>query len=414
MFLYFILSLALLAQEAPAPRPSSGLALLNSVAQRYAQAKAYHIEAIKEQTFTEDLSRTWEKVYMTAIVAPGGRYHYEVRSRNGSVMQVSDGTFAWEYLLDEQLYTRTSAQSAPERRPTLEEEMPLLEAKRMVKLIGATTARLRSASSLPDEVVNVDGRGIDCSVVRFTLDDMKSVLSPDTQLKQTIWVDKARRVIVKIVRRSETTRLLSRGTQRRSVVESTTIYPVVELDEKQPQSAFVFTPPAEAKLVESFPERRPTLSAERSANFVGKPAPDVVLRSPEGKAISLSSFRGKPVFLKSWAAWCTPCTALTPELKKLYAETAPKGLVWLGIDSDQTSEIAAKYIATERLPWPDYHDDNAAIGDAFGRSGIPLGVLIDSQGTIKFYAVGFDISELRAAIAELGPDFASIRAQNSR
>src|SRR5690348_8102042 len=107
MFLYFILSLALLAQEAPAPLPSSGLALLNSVAQRYAQAKTYHIEAVKEQTFTEDLSRTWEKVYMTAIVAPGDKYHYQVRSRDGSVMQVSDGTFAWEYLLDEQLYTRT-------------------------------------------------------------------------------------------------------------------------------------------------------------------------------------------------------------------------------------------------------------------------------------------------------------------
>jgi thiol-disulfide isomerase/thioredoxin len=414
MPLYFILSLALLAQEAPAATPGSGLALLNSVVQRYAQAKSYHIEAVKEQTFTEDLSRTWEKVYMTAIVAPGEKYRYEARSRSGSAMQLSDGTFDWEYLVDEQLYTRTSAQSGPERRPTLEEEMALLEARRMVNQIGAITAPLRSASSLPDEPVTIDGHGIDCSVVRFTLDDMKSILSPDTKLTQTIWIDKARQVIVKILRRSETIKLLPRGAQRPTVVESTTIYPVVELDEKQPDSAFVFTPPAEAKLVESFPERRPHAATKESANFVGKPAPDVSLHGADGKAIGLSSFRGKPVFLEFWAAWCAPCTALTPELKKLYDETAPKGLVWVGIDSDQTPETATKYVATEHVSWPDYHDDNGAIGDVFGRRGIPLGVLVDRDGVVKFYGVGFGIEDLRAAIAKLGPEFASIQTATAK
>ena len=50
MPLYLILSLVFLAHGTPATAPSSGLALLNSVADRYAQAKSYHVEAIKEQT----------------------------------------------------------------------------------------------------------------------------------------------------------------------------------------------------------------------------------------------------------------------------------------------------------------------------------------------------------------------------
>jgi hypothetical protein len=89
-------------------------------------------------------------------------------------------------------------------------------------------------------------------------------------------------------------------------------------------------------------------------------------------------------------------------------------LVWRSIDSDQTPETATKYVATEHLSWPDYYDGDGAIGDAFGRQAIPLGVLVDSDGTIKFYDVGFGIAELRAAIAKLGPEFASIRTATAR
>jgi thiol-disulfide isomerase/thioredoxin len=403
-----LLSLAFLAQGTPATPPSSGLALLNSVADRYAQAKSYRIEAIKEQTISGNLSRSWEKAYMTAIVAPGGKYRYEAHSGTGSAIQVSNGVFHWDYHVDEQLYTRTPAQATPERHSISEEEFAVSEARRLVSRIGATVARLRSASVLPDQTVTIDGREIDCSVVRFTQDDMKSVSSPDAKITQTIWIDKMRQVIVKAVTRSDIFTRFASGAHLPLVLESTTIYPVVELDEKQPDSAFVFAPPADAKLVEAFPERPPHVVTKESANFVGKPAPDIYLHGPDGKAIALSSFRGKPVFLEFWATWCAPCIELMPELKKLYAETAPKGLVWMGIDNDQTPETATKYVATEHLSWPDYHDGDGAIGDAFGREAIPLGVLVDSDGMVKFYDVGFGIAELRAAIAKLGPEFASI------
>ena len=346
---------------------------------------------------------------MTAIVAPGGKYRYEARSRTGSAIQASNGPFLWDYRVDEQLYTRAPAQAATEPHSISEEEFVVLEASRLVNQIGKSVARLRSASLLPDQTVTIEGREIDCSVVRFTQDDMKSVSSPNAKTAQTIWIDKVRQVIVKTETRSDSFTRLASGAQIPFVLESTTIYPVVELDEKQPDSAFVFTPPAVAKLVESFPERPLHVVTKESANFVGKPAPDIYLRGPDGKAIALSSFRGKPVFLEFWSTWCAPCIGLMPELKKLYSETAPKGLVWMSIDNDETPETATKYVATEHLPWPDYHDGDGAIGDAFGRHGIPLCVLVGSDGMIKFYDVGFGIAEVRAAIAKLGPEFASIQ-----
>jgi hypothetical protein len=53
------------------------------------------------------------------------------------------------------------------------------------------------------------------------------------------------------------------------------------------------------------------------------------------------------------------------------------------------------------------------LGRAFGRDALPLGVLIDGEGKVAFYKSGYTDAELRAAIAKLGPEFASLAATPS-
>jgi hypothetical protein len=48
------------------------------------------------------------------------------------------------------------------------------------------------------------------------------------------------------------------------------------------------------------------------------------------------------------------------------------------------------------------------MGAAFQRNSIPLGVLIDAQGTIRFYAAGYETKGLQSAISKLGPEFGSL------
>jgi hypothetical protein len=50
------------------------------------------------------------------------------------------------------------------------------------------------------------------------------------------------------------------------------------------------------------------------------------------------------------------------------------------------------------------------LGAAFQRTVIPLGVLIDARGNIAFYQWGYEVADLRAAIAKLGPEFSSVAA----
>jgi thiol-disulfide isomerase/thioredoxin len=179
----------------------------------------------------------------------------------------------------------------------------------------------------------------------------------------------------------------------------------VELDQEKPAISFTFVPPGDAQLVEAF--SNPIGSGMRP-ELVGKPAAELQLKSKEGATTNLSSLRGKPVFLDFWATWCGPCKGMIPDLVKLHDETAPKGLVWLGIDSDENPEAAEKFISPEHIPWRNYHDLDGAMGAAFERNSLPLGVLIDAQGTIRFYAAGYETKDLQWAISKLGPEFGSL------
>jgi thiol-disulfide isomerase/thioredoxin len=415
MYSCFALVLALLIQappaNPPAAPPTDALAFLRKVTQRYADAKSYHIEATLERTNRNTLLRNWQKYLLTAIVATGGRYRYEGQSGYGSAVFVSDGTKQWIYHPDVHEYTESvvPAGKPAEHGVYRQEEYAVMEAQRLINGIRTLAMPLKSAGFLPDGKIRLNGQSIDCRVVHFTNADFTE--RGNQKLDETVWIDKSRNVIVKTVSHSESFTIIpDENFQIPTEMEEATVYTVVKLDPPEPESSFNFSPPPDTKPVASFPTAAFGVPYPAS-EFVGKLAPDIHLKL-DGKVIPLSSYRGKPVFIDFWATWCGPCVAAMPELKKLYAETRAKGLVWIGIDEDKNPTKVNTFLKEKDIPWPDYNDADGSLGKAFGPHGLPLEVLIDASGEVTFWEMGHDDGNLRAAIAKLGPEFSSVAADS--
>jgi thiol-disulfide isomerase/thioredoxin len=65
---------------------------------------------------------------------------------------------------------------------------------------------------------------------------------------------------------------------------------------------------------------------------VGTVAPEWTLTDAQGRAHSLSDYRGKLVVLDFWATWCVPCRRSMPELQAIHEKFKNRGVVVLGLD----------------------------------------------------------------------------------
>ncbi|MFH2202726.1 MAG: TlpA disulfide reductase family protein [Elusimicrobiota bacterium] len=114
-------------------------------------------------------------------------------------------------------------------------------------------------------------------------------------------------------------------------------------------------------------------------------APDFRARDLRGAEVSLASLHGKVVILDFWASWCAPCVKLIPDLKKLHAEHADRGLVILGINTDKTRADLAAALAKYGIAWPQIWDrsgKHSAISKLYGVNEIPTTIILDRRGRI--------------------------------
>lgn len=79
---------------------------------------------------------------------------------------------------------------------------------------------------------------------------------------------------------------------------------------------------------------------------VGTAAKPFTLKTPDGKEISLASYRGK-VVLNFWGTWCKPCLKELPEFDRLYRRYRKHGLVLIAIATD-TEPAKVQEFATQR------------------------------------------------------------------
>jgi len=111
---------------------------------------------------------------------------------------------------------------------------------------------------------------------------------------------------------------------------------------------------------------------------------DFTLKDLNGRDVRLSDFKGRPMLVNFWATWCGPCLLETPQLVELAAGYRDRGLVIVGISTDDTAEQIRPFAATFKVSYPllvgkDREDVFAAFGLG---NGIPMTVFIRPDGTL--------------------------------
>jgi thiol-disulfide isomerase/thioredoxin len=148
---------------------------------------------------------------------------------------------------------------------------------------------------------------------------------------------------------------------------------------------------------------------EETGAHIGLPAPEIILESPSGEKIALSSLRGQVVLIDFWAAWCPPCRRENPSLVNTYRQYKDREFVngtgftiySVSLDKKKESWIAA--IEEDSLVWESHVSDlkgrQSAAAIEYEVASIPLNFLLDGNGIIL--AVGLRGSALEVRLKEL-------------
>jgi thiol-disulfide isomerase/thioredoxin len=402
----------------PQSENQDALKFLDEVLAKYTSATTYHIEAIIESRSSSELSNSWSKKFFTAYEAPGKRYRFEARSTQGAGSVISDGTTEWEY---RPFYEEYKTQPAGtfghpfQKGPVWQDVSIEVEAYSLRTNFGLVGSNLKSAHFLAPETIKMDGRSIPCIVIQFNSQDERNPDSGADRSKRTttLWIEKKNHVIVKnlLVYDAFVPWAGDRPVPGARPIhnESTTIYPVVTLDEPIADSVFTFSPPATAKIVTTLTDPGTAFSAyspqtRKVPDMAGTALPEITLHALDGSSFSPTSLRGHPVLIDMWATWCGPCLVQMPSLDRIFKATKNTGLVVLGVDQDKDPQDAADYLHRKNFTWANYHAD--AKGLHLAHSGIPFYVLIDAEGKILYAHTGADDEQgLEDAIKNLGPEF---------
>ena len=184
------------------------------------------------------------------------------------------------------------------------------------------------------------------------------------------------------------------------------------------------------------------------------PAAEFELRSLEGRAVRLSDFRGKVVFVNFWTTWCSACVGEMPALVALQKKHTDK-LVIIGVSLDYVPDshghigghaaveeqkhndgdhddheatadalirVRAKVARTAKarnVNYPVLLDEKNDVGGRYNGGELPTTVIVDAQGNVRRRFIGArNLAVFEAMLAEASQDLpqsqTAIEAAKSR
>jgi thiol-disulfide isomerase/thioredoxin len=119
--------------------------------------------------------------------------------------------------------------------------------------------------------------------------------------------------------------------------------------------------------------------------YAGRVAPDAEFYDAEGKVSKLSDYRGKVLYIDTWATWCGPCKREIPYLKTLEESYHGKNVQFISVSTDKDLTAWKSFIAKESMTGLQLHQSQEmekTMSYLYAVNSIPRFVIIDENGKI--------------------------------
>ena len=130
-------------------------------------------------------------------------------------------------------------------------------------------------------------------------------------------------------------------------------------------------------------------------------APDFALRDMSGENHRLSEHVGEVVLVNFWASWSGPSRQEMPALDDLYSKYQRAGFVLLGVNLDDDTERAAEMAKAMKVSYPLLLDAQKSVARSYHVSAMPLTILIDRSGVVRYAAESYQPGDEKRYAEEL-------------
>ncbi|MHB9081405.1 MAG: TlpA disulfide reductase family protein, partial [Pirellulaceae bacterium] len=141
---------------------------------------------------------------------------------------------------------------------------------------------------------------------------------------------------------------------------------------------------------------------------------DFNLTDLSGQNISLAGYRGKVLMVNIWGTWCPTCREEIPTLVKLQTQYGPQGMQLVGLNDEQTEDVAEANTAVQKFVQENGINYPCAVGTPAIKQqvpnfeGFPTTLFIDRTGKVRATVVNmqeyvFFEAIVKALLEEVAP-----------
>jgi thiol-disulfide isomerase/thioredoxin len=132
----------------------------------------------------------------------------------------------------------------------------------------------------------------------------------------------------------------------------------------------------------------------------GETIPDQRFDLLAGGSARLADYRGKPLVLNVWAAWCPPCQQEMPAFEQVHQALGDKVQI-VGLDRADGRDAAVSFAAERHITYPLLFDPDDTFAPELGIAVMPTTLFVSADGVVvKSRAGTFDAATLTKTVQE--------------